>query len=430
MIQVQNRKQHIVYYEWYLDIRAGGPTGYLANLLDGLNWTANNENPVIVFNVLDKPKQNEVVEQDFLHRIAHKVFFKNNRLRGFYVNYISKYKRNSHKNYVSFLTNYNEMYCIEELFKKINLDETKTIHVHTVGDALKVKNHLNKVNNSDIKIILTCHTPEATSIEYYKSYIADGYTEKKAKEIKKGWETVERKAFDAADIIIFPSKESMEPLKATMDGFEELIAEKDIRFLATGAKKLKSTLTKEEAKKKYGVEGKFVIGFVGRHNSVKGYDILQSAAKNILEQYENVCFLIGGTISDTFPPLKHKNWIEAGWVNPADLFMALDVFVLPNRMTYYDLVLLEVMSMGVPVIASATGGNISVQNDTGTLILYNNSPDDLSLKLSEFIALPSNIREEMSVKIENAYNNHFTPIKFAERYKKIVNEIYADYDLL
>lgn len=34
MINLNNeyeQLQHIIYYEWYLDIRAGGPTGYLAN---------------------------------------------------------------------------------------------------------------------------------------------------------------------------------------------------------------------------------------------------------------------------------------------------------------------------------------------------------------------------------------------------------------
>ena len=49
-----NKLNHVIYYEWYLDIRAGGPTGYLANLLDGLNRIENNTNPMIFFDTLPK----------------------------------------------------------------------------------------------------------------------------------------------------------------------------------------------------------------------------------------------------------------------------------------------------------------------------------------------------------------------------------------
>ncbi|WP_302163890.1 hypothetical protein, partial [uncultured Clostridium sp.] len=49
-----NQLEHIIYYEWYLDIRAGGPTGYLANLLDGINRTEDNKNPLILFDTMEK----------------------------------------------------------------------------------------------------------------------------------------------------------------------------------------------------------------------------------------------------------------------------------------------------------------------------------------------------------------------------------------
>lgn len=43
------------------------------------------------------------------------------------------------------------------------------------------------------------------------------------------------------------------------------------------------------------------------------------------------------------------------------------MFILPNRETYFDLVLLEVMSLGIPVLASYTGGNKYFEkiNDSG-----------------------------------------------------------------
>lgn len=222
----------------------------------------------------------------------------------------------------------------------------------------------------------------------------------------------------------------MEPLYSTMEGFQKLIENKDIRFIPSGAKQLTTSLSKEEAKKKYGVEGKFVVGYVGRHNEVKGYDILQNAAQKVLMKDNNITFLIGGKQGNVFTPLNDKRWIEAGWVNPADLFRAIDVFVLPNRMTYFDLVLLEVMSMGVPIIASATGGNKSVQRQTGALILYNNSADGLADSILTLSQASAEELENYSKRIQQEYEKNYTPSIFATRYISLINQIYADYDLL
>lgn len=425
-----NKLTHIIYYEWFLDIRGGGPTGYLANLLDGLNRVDSPESPLIFFDTDIKHPVPAEQPLGTIHQIAHNFFYRNERLKNLYTNYISRYQKNAYENYLNFLNHPEKIFCNQDLFKNINLNTTRTIHTHTVGDAVKVKNTLKQLGLHNIKVMLTCHTPEVPSNEYYKSYLEQGHNIKHSKAIQDGWKNVERQAFDDSDILVFPSPEAMEPLIETMPEFNSIIREKDIRFMATGAKKLTPKLTREEARKKYGVEGKFVIGYVGRHNEIKGYDILQEAAKQVLPKNPSTCFLIGGALGNTFSPLKHERWIEAGWVNPADLFMALDAFILPNRMTYYDLVLLEVMSMGIPVIASATGGNKSVQATTNSLILYNNTAADLAAKIIEFCNFSSNDIENLRNKTKASYDHNFTPIHFANRYKNMLLQIYQDYNLL
>jgi len=421
---------HIIYYEWHTDIRAGGPTGYLANLLDGLNRISNNENPIILFDTMDKTPVNPLPEIKGIYKVIHNFFYENKGLKPFYIDHISKYQKKLRNEYFYFLNNVNNMYCRQDMFEKINLKRTKTIHVHTIGDAIKIKNSLNNAGAKNIKIMLTCHTPEAPSDEYYKDYLEAGHEKKYADEVRRLWQIIEKRAFESADILVFPSKEAMEPLTACMDGFSEISGHKDIRFIPSGAKKLKSTLSKEEAKKKYGVEGKFVVGYVGRHNEIKGYDILKAAAEKVISQRNDICFLIGGKQGDTFAPLNSQQWIEAGWVNPADLFKAIDVFVLPNRMTYFDLVLLEVMSMGVPVIASATGGNKSVQQETNSLILYENTAENLANAILSFSEKPETIRNELGQKIQQAYELYYTPNIFAKRYLQLITEIYQDYHFM
>lgn len=424
-----NQLEHIIYYEWYLDIRAGGPTGYLANLLDGINRTEDNKNPLILFDTMEKTNNNPEENSKKIYKIIHKIFYSNSLLKKIYINYISRFQKRNHANYINFLKDTSNMICDRDLFNRIDLEETKTIHVHTVGDAVKVRNSLNKARIKDIKLMLTCHTPEAPSDEYYKDYLERGFDKKHAKEVRDGWRKLEKRAFLGADILVFPSREAMEPLEATIEGFSEIAAQKDIRFLASGAKRLKSKLTREEAKKKYGVEGKFVVGYVGRHNEIKGYDLLEKAAESVLNKNDHVCFLIGGKQGDKFKALNHKRWIEAGWVNPADLFMALDVFVLPNRMTYFDLVLLEAMSMGIPVIASNTGGNKSVDSTTGVLKLYDNSIDDLEKAILECSKKSKEEMEQWRKKVEKAYNENYTTSIFAENYIKMIDEIYKDYGM-
>lgn len=422
-----SRWQHVVYYEWHMDIRAGGPTGYLANLLEGLNHIPNSTDPLIVFETAKKqaPQQPEQLKK--IYQWIHAYVDKNEQRKRFYVNHISRHSKQEHDNYVQFLSHADRMYCIPELFQRIDLKRTKTIHVHTVGDAVKVKNSLKKAGADHTKVILTSHTPEAPSDEYYKGYLEQWYSKERAEQIKRLWRQVERKAFTDADLLVFPCKEAMEPLRATMDGFDALIRGKDIRFVPSGAKQLVSRLSKEEAKKKYGLEGKFVVGYVGRHNQIKGYDILQKAAKKIWKQQKDICFLIGGAQGNAFLPLSDQRWREAGWVDPADLFQALDVFVLPNRMTYFDLVLLEAMSMGTAVIASDTGGNKTVQNTTQALQLFDGTPESLAAQILDFFRKSQEEQEAMRKNIQVAYMQHYTPELFAGRYVELVQQIYADY---
>lgn len=181
-----NQLEHIIYYEWYLDIRAGGPTGYLANLLDGINRTEDNKNPLILFDTMEKTNNNPEENSKKIYKIIHKIFYSNSLLKKIYINYISRFQKRNHANYINFLKDTSNMICDRDLFNRIDLEETKTIHVHTVGDAVKVRNSLNKARIKDIKLMLTCHTPEAPSDEYYKDYLERGFDKKHAKEVRDG----------------------------------------------------------------------------------------------------------------------------------------------------------------------------------------------------------------------------------------------------
>lgn len=417
--------KHLVYYDWHLDIRAGGPPGYLANLRYGLDRINNPTDFEIELWALKKQLENK-------ENSVWKKFINNHKfLKYLNVNFFSKSEKKWYKNYVRFLKNIDNQFIQNEVLEKIQNENIRMVHCNYVIDALKVINTLKRENINNVKVLLTSHMPEAPSSENYSLILEMGYSVKKAEKFKKLWQYVEKRAFCESDILIFPSKESMEPYYDTIPHFADWIKDKDIRYFQTGAKALETTKSKEELKKQFGVdEKKNIVVYIGRHNKVKGYDILTKAGENILSSRDDAIFLVGGKANNLIPQPKNKSWRELGWINPAELLKIADVFVLPNKRTYFDLILLEVMSTGTPVIASNTGGNKSVQELTNTLIMYDTTADDLVNKLNDFLNLPKEEKEKMSQNILKAYENNYTPEHFAQRYLDLIEKIYRDYGVV
>lgn len=418
-------QKHLLYYDWHLDIRAGGPPGYLANLRYGLDRINNPDNFEIELWAIKKQNENKKKSKwkDFVN--SHRL------LKYLSANYFSKSEKRWYKDYVWFLKNIDNQYIQDEVIEKIKNENIKMVHCNYVIDALKVINTLKREGIKDVKVLLTSHMPEAPSSENYSLILEMGYSKKKAQKFRKLWEHIEKRAFNESDILIFPSKEAMEPYYDTIPDFESWIKNKDVRFFQTGAKALETTKTKEEIKKQFNVPNdKKVVVYIGRHNEVKGYDVLVKAGKNILSKRNDTLFLIGGKANNLIQPPKNKNWRELGWINPAELLKIADIFILPNKRTYFDLILLEVMSTGTPVIATNTGGNKSVQEVTNSLIMYDGTEKDLEDKLTEFLNKSDVEKEELSNKILEAYKNNYTPEHFAQRYIDLIERIYKDYGVI
>lgn len=423
-------EEHHVYLEWYLNGRAGGPPGYLANLLYGYNRISHYDKPLIVFNSFSGKEPPKPVHAKKGVQVAIKKMF--SALPGgkaFYTKYLSRSQKQSFTNMVNFLSDLDAIMPDAGLIQSINWSRTKSVHVHTAAEVVKLKNYLRKNFLDDIKVILTCHTPESCAKEQYALSIADGQEEARARIIADKWLALEKRAYREADIMIFPSKEAEEPLLSDIPEFADIIKDKDVRFMATGSKCLTPTMTKEEARKKFGVSGKIVVGYIGRHNSVKGYDLLKEAAEEILRKTDDVVFLIGGAQGTEFEPLDDPRWIEAGWVNPADMLQAVDIFALPNRQTYYDLVLLEVLSMGIPVVATATGGNKSVKQIAADVELCEVNYASLAEKILNICKLEMAEREAKGQRLMDVYMNYFTEAHMAQRYVDTIKQIYEDYNL-
>lgn len=418
------KNKHLIYFSGILNITSGGPAGYLANLKEGLDKVTNSK--IDFFTHSHNEKQVNFIKtiRNNIYKKIKTLMYKNSKVAYLYVNYIS----NTSKKTVKHFNNFNSLKIEKALIEKIKRENYKTIHCHLIFDAVMLLNtiKIEKLKNPP-KILLTTHSPESMVLEKQEELNKLYYSQKNITKILKQIKAIEKNGLYNSDILIFPSKEAMEPYYETIDYFEDFIKTKHVKFIQTGSKQLTTNKSKEDLKKQFNIEpDKKIIVYIGRHNEVKGYDLLVKVGEEILKNRDDIIFLIGGIINPKIPYPKHKNWIELGWVNSAEVISIADLFILPNKRTYFDLVMLEVMSMGVPIIASNTGGNKTIKAQCDSIILFNNTCKDLFEKIDNFIKLSNNEIIKIKNNILKTYLKNYTQEHFAKNYINLIDNIHND----
>lgn len=309
-----------------------------------------------------------------------------------------------------------------ELSQRLKDPNLTAVHAHRVDEFIMLSDYLES-NNILVKKILTFHNPIPPSEEKFDRIHASNCLSK-AEKAREQFRLLERKAVEKADILIFPCAESLHGYPKYWGGFNEAIKGKEIQYLMTGIDVPTVKMSRTAVCKKYGIpQTNLIIGYTGRHNSVKGYDLLVDAAKKILEGSRNITFLIAGT---QFPMvgLEHPSWIEVGWTDdPASIINSCDLFILPNRETYFDIVLLEAMALSKCIIASSTGGNLKVKSLCDSLLLF--SPDSSSIlakKILDVIKNPSELYL-LGQKNRTKYELHFTSKAFSSEYLSLISKV-------
>ncbi len=179
---------------------------------------------------------------------------------------------------------------------------------------------------------------------------------------------------------------------------QEGILAKKIQVIYNGIE-VNTALEKKEnldLKKKFGLNGNIIVGCVGRFVKIKGYEYLLYAAPEIVKYFPDVKFILLG-----YGPLKYKLKKLADALSISDrvvflgpdievndILSILDVYVLPSLSEGLSITLLEAMSIGIPVIATAAGGNseVIIHDESGILI----SPRDYKALAGAVINLIGN----------------------------------------
>lgn len=233
------------------------------------------------------------------------------------------------------------------------------VHIHLLSTYLRSFRDY----SGHAKVIITSHMPEPCIDE---TMGLCGYPNllKKIPFLRDFFIRMEIAAYEHAYRIMFPVEDAIEVYtknsKLYKKAFQRL---RDKIFYVPTA-----IVDKEISSQKSSIlssknipENNLRLCFIGRHNQVKGYDMLKIIAQECWKKYPDTTFIIGGKEAPLMG-LSDKRWLELGWINTQELLKEIDVFVLPNKDTYFDLILLEVLRQGVPCMISRTGGNKYFEN--------------------------------------------------------------------
>lgn len=367
---------------------AGGPSGYLYNLYCGLKSFDNNilffTKDTLAVNANSTGKQGKKLLPalcDF--RLAISYLFKG-----------KKYKKDS----------------------SLSLYKMDCIHVHSSEDLWALRAILGYRG----RIIFTPHRPEALANEVVTAQQLQFGTEYKYPVLSFVCNFLEKYSYKNADAFIFPSKGAAS-IYNHFPGFRKYASNKPMRFVYTGTRDVNLSANANDYNKLRD-DGKVIFAYIGRHNYIKGYDLLVGAFEFIEKQ--NAKVVCAGSQSKIEHP-KSDNWIELGYIKNANCLMkTADCLIIPNRNTYFDLIIIEALAVGTIVITSSTGGNIDLANDTDGLLLFESGNiESLKEAIKRFLELSDEEKAKMKEHNRRLYETKCSIQSFAKAYYSAINEL-------
>lgn len=389
---------------------SGGPAGYLYKLHEYLKQNPTDE---IIFysDIIDnKPVQEgkfNIIKKIIVGKISLKI------LLGKIIRRLTK------KHWGNFFRIFQVYYTFDSLSDKeiALINSVDYIHFHMLSALLHYYPYFNNISS---KIILTTHTPEPNLMEIenampsIKNLTRHNYLKNKI---------LKREAFGyhIADYIMLPVSTAQEAYTTNCRILKEAFCKCQDKIFYVPTAIQEDVIINEKKKKEYASilsSYSFKVCFIGRHNQIKGYDKLQEIALECWQRNPSITFVIGG-MEKPLTRLNDHRWIELGWVDTSALLENIDVFILPNKQTYFDLILLEVIRQGVPCIISNTGGN-KWFIDKGINGMYGYEYDNVQTAADLIIQLSNKVNTEEWIDIQNncrgEFKANFTLDKYINSY--------------
>lgn len=273
---------------------------------------------------------------------------------------------------------------------------------------------------SSIPIIFTNHYKGSL----YRESIAQEYSFYRTHLWKEYFQKIEKEAINIADIITFPSKSAMNLLIEDFPQLEDMIRSKS-KIIYTGIPDPLCLIGRETLTTEQKLRSKVIN--IGNHIPDKGVDLALYVFRSLLEMSgKNLQFINFGKYSSETPNLYNlakklgiKEKVLFKGVVPykevlKSISEALVVIHTPKRVVF-DLSLLEVIALGVPVIATRVLGNEEALGIEYPLLV----PVDNPHLSQEQIKILFEKEEEIGRYLRLRYEKNFTVSKMLEEYVKL-----------
>jgi glycosyltransferase involved in cell wall biosynthesis len=202
------------------------------------------------------------------------------------------------------------------------------------------------------------------------------------------------------------------PSENAMDRYYEQFPELDIRtktlYVRSGAPAPVIRSAREEVRQSLGfAESDLVIFYGGRFVEDKGFDLFLRVAEKLSAKNKSFKFACAGAgPMETNIPGVVQN---LGWRSDIhDLVNAVDLVVIPNRSTYFDLLPLEVAAVGRCIVSTLTGGNRQLKDLMPDLFLAERADEAALVRAVETAAQHVKQAGAQSAANIKAYRENFT----------------------
>jgi glycosyltransferase involved in cell wall biosynthesis len=403
-------KKVLIWYRSELLKRNGGPSTYLYNLKQYVD-----EHNLSIDFLSEMNLESDKINQESKSNSNQSLFYK------IYNLFIPFFIRNifwGNVNLIKYLIDCKTLNI--QLYNQIDVNQYDIIHFHTVKEFYKTYPLL---TNYEGKVALTIHSP----VPYYVELVQN-FLDRKIFSLPfliKKLRNIDEYAIKKADVIIIPTEYSFDSYSLYWKGFNDIIKNKNIAYVLTGIPEEEIKADKNTIRKQLNIpDNALMLLYVGRHNRFKGYDILKKIGKEVLAKYNDVYIIVCGK-EDPLKGLNHERWKEVGWTeDPHSYINACDIFILPNKDTFFDLILLEVMSLGKTVMLSNTGGNKHFY-DLNNSSMYFFNYHSINNILDTFDTLynqKSKLEKYSKINYEN-YILKYTLDKFGQNYTELYNNL-------
>jgi len=229
--------------------------------------------------------------------------------------------------------------------------------------------------------------------------------------------------------------------KATAESYRGFIRKKqriEVIYNGVDLTEYSPSYNGKSVRKRYRTdENNFLIGVIGRISRPKKQDVFLKALAEVVKNYPDVFALIVGDTkidrSEQYLQELHELVDELGLADKIDftgfvnemreIYASLDLLVLPSEAEPFGRVIIEVMAMEKPLVATMAGGAMEIVEDCVTGLLV--CPDDINSLVKAIIQMIENEEERrrMGKAGRKRVENMFSIEKNVEATQKIYMEL-------